>query len=123
MGRKQRKQAEENYLERCPLREESIQWTQNDAGLVTLEIANKGVMNHIAQKLFKKPKISYIHLDEIGSFVWQSIDGKRTIMDMGKPMEKHFGEKAQPTYERLAQFFHILESYGFIRWKCNQPPL
>lgn len=117
MGRKQHKQAEENYLERCPLRQESIGWTQNDVGLVTLEMENKGIMNRIAQKLLKKPKISYIHLDEIGSFVWQSIDGECTIMDMGKPMEEHFGEKAQPTYERLAQFFRILESYDFIRWK------
>lgn len=117
MGRKQRKQAEENYLERCPMRQETMGWTQDDAGLVTLEIENKGVMNRIAQKLLKKPKISYIHLDEFGSFVWQMIDGKRTIMDMGKPMEEHFGEKAKPTYERLAQFFHILESYGFVQWK------
>ncbi len=117
MGRKKQKQAEENYLERCPVRNNSIGWSQDDTGLVTLEIENKGVMNRIAQKLLKKPKISYIHLDEIGSFVWPMIDGERSIMDMGAPMEKHFGEKAQPTYDRLAQFFQILESYGFIRWK------
>lgn len=117
MGRRQSKHADENYLERCPLREKAIGWTQDDAGLVTLEIENKGVMNRIAQKLLKKPKISYIHLDEIGSFVWPMIDGERTIMDMGKPLEAHFGEKAQPTYERLAQFFRILESYGFVQWK------
>ena len=31
----------------------------------TLEIENKGIVNKICQKLFKKPKISYVHLDKM----------------------------------------------------------
>ncbi len=108
---------EENYLEKCPERPEHIGWTTDENGIVTLEIENKGIMNRIMQKIAKKPKISYVHLDEIGSFVWPMIDGEKTIADMGEPMEAHFGEKAQPTYERLAKFFQILESYGFVKWK------
>lgn len=112
-----RRQRDENYLERCPLRPEHIPWSTDEDGMVTLDIENKGIMNRIAQKLFKKPKITHIHLDEIGSFVWPMIDGNHTIADMGEPLEEHFGEKAKPTYERLAQFFKILESYGFVEWK------
>ncbi len=108
---------DENYLERVPLRPESIEWSENEAGLVTLDIENKGVMNRIFQKLFKKPKVSHIHLDENGSFVWKLIDGERSISDMGEPVEEQFGDKAKPTYERLAKFFQILESYGFVEWK------
>ncbi|MBQ4346800.1 MAG: PqqD family peptide modification chaperone [Oscillospiraceae bacterium] len=115
MGRKQ--QQEENYLERIPMQPEGLGWSADAEGMVTLEVENKGIMNRIAQKLLKKPKISYIHLDEIGSFVWPLIDGQRSIMDMGEPLEAHFGEKAKPTYDRLAQFFRILESYGFVQWK------
>ena len=47
----------ENYLERKPLRKESIGWKTEENGLVTLEIENKGVFNRIAQMLLKKPKI------------------------------------------------------------------
>lgn len=114
---KSKKKTEENYLEKCPVRPEWLTWVTDEQGIVTLHIENKGIMNRIAQKLLKKPKVTYIHLDEIGSFVWPLIDGERRIMDMGALMEEHFGEKAHPTYERLAKFFQILESYGFVTWK------
>lgn len=113
---KSKQNREENYLERIPVHPERIGWSTDENGIVTLDIENTGLMNRIAQKLLKKPKVSHIHLDEIGSFVWPMIDGRRSIADMGPAMEEHFGEKAQPTYERLAKFFQILESYKFVEW-------
>ena len=106
----------QNYLERVPYIPKNLGWTADEKGIVTLETENKGVMNRIAQKLLKKPKISYIHLDEFGSFVWQIIDGTKTIIELGKEVEARFGEEANPLYERLAKFFQILDSYGFIAW-------
>lgn len=106
----------ENYLERIPVRKEGIAWSADAGGLVTLEIENKGIANKIAQKLLKKPKISYIHLDETGSFVWPLIDGNKSILDIGSLVDGHFGEKAHPLYERLAKYFQILDSYNFITW-------
>ncbi len=107
----------ENYLEKRPVRQAGLDWSANENGMVTLDVENKGIVNRIAQKLLKKPKVSHIHLDEMGSFVWPLIDGEKTIMEIGVPVEEHFGEKAQPLYERLAQFFRILENYRFIEWK------
>lgn len=88
----------------------------DEKGMVTLEIENKGVFNFLAQKLLKKPRISYIHLDEMGSFVWPLIDGERNIEQIGKEVELHFGEKANPLYERLSQYFEILKNYKFIEF-------
>ena len=113
---KKNNNSNQNYLERVPKRNQAINWKADDKGIITLEIENTGVMNRVCQKLFKKPKISYIHLDETGSFVWPLIDGKRDITELGKFVEEHFGEKAHPLYERLAQYFKILESYGFIKF-------
>ena len=110
------KKKSENYLSRIPKRNEAILWKEDEKGVITLEIENKGVMNRICQKLFKKPKISYVHLDEMGSFVWPLIDGKKDITEIGKYVKEHFGEKAEPLYERLAQYFKILESYGFVKY-------
>ena len=81
-----------------------------------MEIENKGFFNRAAQKLFKKPRISYVHLDETGSFVWPLIDGEKTIFEIGKEVEKRFGEESAPLYERLAKYFQILESYRFIKF-------
>lgn len=107
----------QNYLEKIPLRHPDVNWTTDDKGAVTLEIENVGLFNRIAQKLFKKPRISYVHLDENGSFVWPLIDGERDIVAIGKLVDEHFGEAAHPLYERLAKFFQILDSYHFIIWK------
>ena len=108
---------ERNYLEGKPIRTPSIRWSTSEDGVVTLEIDNKGLMNRIAQKLFKKPKISYVHLDETGSFVWPLIDGETDLIHIGELVKEHFGEKAEPLYERLAKYFKILESYRFISFK------
>lgn len=106
----------ENYLERIPFRNETIGWSTDEEGVVTLEIENKGFFKVLTQKLFKKPKISYVHLDEMGSFVWPIVDGEKSILQIGEEVEKKFGEKANPLYERLAKYFQILESYDFIKW-------
>ena len=114
--RKNKNIISENYLEKIPVHPEILQWTKDEQGIVTLDVENKGIANRIAQKLLKKPKISHIHLDEMGSFVWPLIDGKRTIIQIGDYVKEHFGEKAEPLYERLAQYFKILEDNGFINW-------
>lgn len=105
-----------NYLEKIPLHNELFSWSADENGAVTLDIENKGIVNRIAQKLLKKPRISHVHLDEMGSFIWPLIDGEKSIADIGIPVKEHFGEKAEPLYERLAKYFQILESYSFIKW-------
>lgn len=111
----------ENYLERIPLQSDKLNWSEDGKGIVTLEIENKGFINRVFQKLLKKPKISYIHLDELGSFVWKKIDGKKSVLEIGKEVEEKFSDKANPLYERLSGYFGILESYGFVNFKskCN----
>lgn len=107
----------ENYLEKIPSRSESLTWKTDSENLITLEIENKGVFNRLFQLILKKPKVSYIHLDEFGSFVWSAIDGEKSLMALGQEIEAHFGEEAHPLYERLCKFFGILESHGFITYK------
>lgn len=107
----------ENYLENIPIKNESISYTADENGVVTLEIKNKGILNALCQLILKKPKISYIHLDELGSFAWECADGTKDILTIGKDVKEKFGEKCEPLYERLAQFFKIVESYGFVKFK------
>lgn len=116
---KKRNVISENYLERKPRRMDAIKWSADADGNVTLEIENTGVFNRIAQKLFKKPKISYVHLDEMGSFVWPLLSGEKTIIELGKEVEEKFGDEAHPLYERLVKYFQILESYNFIRIEAD----
>ena len=113
---KRKNKMTENYLERIPVKAD-MKWTADDKGIVTLEIENKGLFNRISQKLFKKPRVSYIHLDRMGSFVWPLIDGEKNILELGKFVKEEFGDEANPLYERLAKYFQILSSYGFVAFE------
>lgn len=104
----------ENYLDVIPVCNPDIKWSEDGEGIITLEIENKGIFNRIAQKLFKKPPVSYVHLDRFGSFVWKRIDGKKDVYKIAAEVENEFGEEANPLYERIVKYFNILESYGFV---------
>lgn len=119
MMKKKKEVISKNYLEKVPMRKEGIEWSVDDEGNVTLHIKNEGFMNRIAQKFFKKPKISYVHLDEFGNFLWPILDGEKDIIALGELVKEEFKEKAEPLYERLAKYFQILDSYSFIEWKDN----
>lgn len=115
--KKQNKVIHENYLENIPVRQEGLRWEQDENGLVTLFVHNTGFVKKLTQKFLKKPEYTQVHLDENGSFVWPLIDGNKTIIEIGEDVKAHFGEKAEPLYPRLAKFFQILASYGFVSFK------
>ena len=106
-----------NYLEFRPCRAEGLDYRCEADGKITLLIENKGFFNRVAQTVFKKPKVSQVHLDEMGSFLWPLLDGERDLLALGELVDAKFGESAHPLYERLAKYCQILESYHFITLK------
>lgn len=106
--------AYENFLDKIPQHKDGLIWSVDENSAVTLEVENKGIANKIMQVLLKKPKVSFIHLDEMGSFIWLRIDGVKNVFEIGKEVKEYFGEKAEPLYERLAEYFGILDNYRFI---------
>lgn len=110
--------AENNYLNKIPTRAAHIVWKEEN-GFITLCIQNGGWANRIAQVFFRRPKVSYVHLDEIGSYLWSLLDGEKNLIALGELVQQRFGEKAHPLYARLAKYFQILDSYRFIAWKAS----
>lgn len=118
---KQAKGGDDNFLEYIPKRNETLSWREDENGIVTLDVENTGFFNRMAQKLFRRPGITQIHLDELGSFVWPLIDGQTNIIELGTSVDARFGQAAAPLYERLAKFFQVLESYHFIELLKQEP--
>lgn len=112
---KSKKQQSPNYLDFIPIHNEKHTWDTDEQGMVTIYIENKGVFHRFAQKFFDKPKVSQIHLEEMGSFIWPLIDGERSIMIIGELVDEHFGEDAQPLYPRLVQYIKMLENTDLIK--------
>ena len=115
------KKKNENYLDYVPVCAPGHSWDCNEKKLVVIHVENKGFYNRLAQKLFKRPKVSHITLDEFGSFVWKEMDGKRTIYEIGLLVKGQFGDKAEPLYERLAQYFQTLYRNHLIGY-CKEKP-
>jgi len=71
-----------------------------------------------ASKLFspflKKDHFS-IKLDKIGTFVWQSIDGRKTVSGIGELLGKEFGPEIEPIYERLFKFIFEMHKAKLIK--------
>ena len=109
-----KKKVSANYLDYIPRHSEKLRFTMDEQGTITLLQENGGMFNRIAQTLFKKPRISQIHLDEMGNFIWPLMDGKRTVYDIAILVKEEFGDKAEPLYNRLVQYIRNLESYGFV---------
>lgn len=108
------KKSKENMLDYIPVMNKEYTWKTNKKGRVVVSRANKGLFNRIAQVVFGRPKVSHIDLDEFGSFVWIYIDGSNTIYDISIMVKEHFGEKAEPLYDRLIKYFQILQNHKFV---------
>ncbi len=111
-----RKKKQDNYLDYIPAINTKHSWDVNENGTVTIHIEHKTIYDKIAQKLFKRPPVSNIDLDEIGSFIWKQIDGKKDIGKLGELMKATYGDKAEPLYERLSTYVKILYNNEFITY-------
>ena len=89
-----------NYIDNIP-KINDMKWEVLEDGIVEITVENTGFYNTIAQKIFKKPRYSFIKLDEYGSFVWQKIDGKKSIYEIGKELQTVHEGAATQLYERL----------------------
>lgn len=108
------KNRSENFLDYIPKRNALYKWELNQKKHVEVAVVNRGLYNRIAQLLFRKPKISRIELDELGSFIWQEMDGRKTVYEIGTAVKAKFGKKAEPLYERLCEYIKILHNNRFI---------
>ena len=85
-----------NYLDFIPVYRESCRYRMGDSGDVTILQENRGLFHWIAQKVFHRPRISQIHLDEMGNFIWPLMDGERTVYDIAMLVREEFGVCEEP---------------------------
>lgn len=105
---------DESYV---PLRSESIDWSADKNGLVTITMENSGFFNRVLQLLMKKPKRSFICLDEKGSFFWLKADGSHTLEEIAVGSAERFGEAPEISFAAAERFLEILYGCGFYSYK------
>ncbi len=105
----------QNYLDFIPCRNPSFSWEKGEDGMVTVTVVHTGFFDRIAQFL-GRPKQSRIALDRYGSFVWELIDGERSVYAISEAVRERFGEQTEPLLPRLIRYFEILREHRFIDW-------
>ena len=93
-------------------------WELNEGGCVVTYRVNWGFGAKFVRKLIQAPQISRIKLEEIGI---QHMDGQRTVRKLADLVGGAFGEKAEPRYERLAEYMRSLRNNEFIYYKDQEP--
>jgi hypothetical protein len=114
--RKKEIEPEINLLELVP--ERIVQSETGDDGIVTvLGPRFKSVfMKRLVSSRLKNPYFK-VKLDEIGTTVWDNIDGERNIGEIAEILKEKFGESIEPCNDRLAIFFSQLELSRYIRYR------
>lgn len=66
--------------------------------------------------LVKKPLISDVELDELGSKVWMLINGERSVYEIGQELKREFGDACEPIYDRLIMYLRYLNKKAWISY-------
>lgn len=110
------KKNSKNYLDFIPVKNPEIESTTDEHNHVTVFIEWKGFYHKVAQKFFRRPRVSDIKLDELGSFVWLSIDGTKDVHQISRELDARF-PKMEKSLSRLIKFLEILHDNHLIHWK------
>ena len=104
---KKKKISNQNYMDFIVVKNPEI---------VTVMIEWRGFYHRIAQRFFKRPKVSAIKLDDYGSFLWQSINDQKTVHQLSLDLQSQFPKMEKPL-ARLIRFLEILKDHHLIELK------
>lgn len=111
------KKLSKNYMECVFVPRKDLKWNEKEDSMIELAMENKGFYHWIAQKFFRKPKVSYISLDTYGSTLWKMLDGKNTVQDVVEHMEQEFPQEKDRMLDRVVTFMSILQNNKFVERK------
>ncbi len=116
MGKLSRKELKKiNFLELTPVRIHAHQY--RNSGLIDVLVPR--FKSAFFSSLIPKTRSRYINanLDELGSAVWELIDGNKNVNQISDILEERFNEKISPVHERLTMFLQQLNTNNFIYFK------
>jgi hypothetical protein len=98
-----------------PMRNESLEWENNDEGEVEIHIARQETWKvRLLSKLFYIPKKRKITLDEVGSEVWQLCNGRNSVGDMIEKMSEKYQLNRKEAEVSLLQYLKTLGEKRFV---------
>lgn len=114
MSKKKTKKISKNYMDTVMYCNPLYKWSENENGLVVIDVLNTGLHHKIAQKFFHKPETSHISLDKYGSVLWKSINDKNSVYDILNIMSDTFPDEKEDMLKRVIAFMQTLQANKYI---------
>lgn len=111
-----KKLSTQNYMDFIIVKNPETEFEVDDKKQVTVMIEWKGFYHKIAQRFFKRPKVSEIKLDTYGSFIWLAINDQKTVHQLSLELQTQFPKMEKPL-ARMIQFLEILKDHHLITLK------
>lgn len=104
-----------NLLELVP--ERSADWEERADRIVLLRprpsaSGPRRLFDWLAYQLAAKR----LRLDEVGTFSWRRMDGRRTVHQIASDLRREFGAQVEPAEERLGRFVQQLQREELVRF-------
>ncbi|QGY39091.1 PqqD family peptide modification chaperone [Pseudodesulfovibrio cashew] len=102
-----------------PVRNTEVEETPLDGGLIRLAypLAVKPWFGRLADKVGLwdgRPMIKQLELDEMGSFVWQRIDGRRSVRAIAQALVEEYEVQPREAELSVTAFLKTLGQRGII---------
>lgn len=104
-----------NLLDLTPYRR--AKWRIEKGVIVIRRPRYRSRMVRRIAKFLGLPLFYTIRLDSKSSRVWNLIDGRRTVRDIGERMSALYGEEIEPLYGRLAVLLSIMRNNELIGFR------
>ena len=107
-----------NALDLIPVRQHPFDKDKDKDNRVTVRVPK--FRNKTMARLFlprRKPPFFSIHLDELGSAVWLSIDGEKNVQEICDELSERLGEKIEPVEERIPAFISKLYQERYVLFR------
>lgn len=96
---------------------EGLEFEISEDGIVTILEKQDHKIQRFFRKLgFRIPEYKRLKLDKYASFTFLQINGERRVEEIAQNIKEHFGDEAEPLYERLLLFLnHIDTNCSYIQ--------
>lgn len=105
----------EVLLRSKPVRNPAVKWEKNEKGEVVLKVKLAPSKPGLFSGFVKRPTERKYVLDEVGSYVWELLDGERTVGDVAELLAQRFKLHLREAQASLLAYLRILAERGLIR--------
>jgi hypothetical protein len=103
----------EEFLQFKPKRLD-FKWTEDESGLVTISVPKfESKIGKSFCKTVRKDNLFEANMDKLGSIVWKNSDGKKTVKQILKILEKEF-PKEKGLDQRLIMYIQQLGNLNYL---------